>query len=112
VSATRRRIPFGILVQAVCDAAGEDVSDVYTGCRHEAVVAARRAIVLLARRHTTMSFQEIARRLGRRTHSGVYQMHLAAHGTHNEAWLSLLERATELARVRADAVRLSQEERS
>lgn len=74
--------------------------------------AARRAIVLLARRHTTMSFQEIARRLGRRTHSGVYQMHLAAHGTHNEAWLSLLERATELARVRADAVRISQEERS
>lgn len=49
MSPARRLIPFDLLVEAVCEAAGEDVSDVFTRSRRRDLVTARRAIVLLAR---------------------------------------------------------------
>ncbi|GIK18667.1 MAG: hypothetical protein BroJett004_08310 [Planctomycetota bacterium] len=109
MSPAHRLIPFDLLVEAVCEAAGEDVSDVFTRSRRRDLVTARRAIVLLARRHTPLSFEEIARRLGRRTHSGVYEMFLAARMMHGPRWLTLLERSVELARVHADAARTTEE---
>jgi chromosomal replication initiator protein len=57
------------IVETVCARMGIARDDVIGGGRHRRVVLARGVIVHLARELTTQSFPEIARILGRDTHS-------------------------------------------
>ena len=59
------------IVEAAASRLGVDVSDVLGRSRHRRVVAARSIAALLARRHTTLSYPELAVKLGRPNHSSV-----------------------------------------
>lgn len=60
-----------VIVQRVTEAMHLDLSEVMGTSRHKRVVLARGIAAALARRLTTCSFPEIARSLGRPSHSGV-----------------------------------------
>ena len=66
------------VVRASCEAIGVEEQDLTGPGRHRKVVLARGVVVFLAREMTTLSFPEIARVLGRDTHSTV---HTAARRT-------------------------------
>jgi chromosomal replication initiator protein len=66
------------VIRAACESLGVETADLTGPGRHRKVVLARGVVVFLARELTTMSFPEIARSLGRDTHSTV---HTAARRT-------------------------------
>lgn len=66
------------VVRASCEAIGVEEQDLTGPGRHRKVVLTRGVVVFLAREMTTLSFPEIARVLGRDTHSTV---HTAARRT-------------------------------
>lgn len=67
----RRPIQVGLIISDVCAALRIDASDLGGRGRHKRVVMARALITYLARKHTTLSFPEIARALSRPNHSTV-----------------------------------------
>jgi len=75
------------VVRTCCEALAVDPADLVGPGRHRRVVLARGLVVFLAREMTTMSFPEIARALGRDTHSTA---HTAARRT--EAMVAAGER--------------------
>ncbi len=70
-SGTTRPVDLRTLIDAACEVLSVDVGEVLGRGRHPRVVLARSVVSLLARRATTMSFPEIARGLGRASHSTV-----------------------------------------
>ena len=64
----------------VCRLLSIDPGELYSKGRHRRVVLARGVIVRLARELTTMSFPEIARGLGRSSHSTVVTAHTRVLG--------------------------------
>jgi chromosomal replication initiator protein len=75
------------VIRATCESLGVEAADLTGPGRHRKVVLARGVVVFLARELTTMSYPEIARSLGRDTHSTV---HTAARRT--EAMIASGER--------------------
>ncbi len=70
-SAPNRPIKAETIIQASAERLGVDVSDVMGRSRHRRVVAARSIAALLSRRFTTLSYPELAVKLGRPNHSSV-----------------------------------------
>jgi chromosomal replication initiator protein len=72
-SASRPRRPIRIehIAQGACEAVGVDVGEIYGKGRHQRVVLARSLAAYLSRQLTTQSYPEIARALGRPSHSSV-----------------------------------------
>lgn len=64
-------IPFRAIVDAVCRVAGLPPEDVLGRCRRRELVSARCAIVLIAHQHTILSLPDIARTMGRASHSSI-----------------------------------------
>ncbi len=75
LSRSRRPVRFETIVEEVCCLLAIDPNDLYGKGRHKRVVLGRSLIVALAREFTTMSFPEIARGLGRPSHSTVVTAH-------------------------------------
>jgi chromosomal replication initiator protein len=59
------------IIEASAERLGVEVSEVLGRSRHRRVVAARSIAALLARRHTTLSYPELAVKLNRPNHSSV-----------------------------------------
>lgn len=70
-SMPRRPIPFAVIAAEVCRELRVDPADLSGKGRHKRVVLARAACSYLARALTTLSFPEIAKAMGRPTHSTV-----------------------------------------
>ena len=68
-SGPARRVRAETIIKSACERLGVEVSDVMGRSRHRRVVAARSIAALLARRHTTLSYPELAQKLGRPNHS-------------------------------------------
>jgi len=66
-----RRVRAEAIIRSACERLGVEVSDVMGRSRHRRVVAARSIAALLARRLTTLSYPELAQKLGRPNHSSV-----------------------------------------
>lgn len=73
--ASRRPVRVEHIIAKTCDALGVDTADLAAPTRHKRVVLARAVITHLARQMTTMSFPEIARAIGRPSHSTVITAH-------------------------------------
>lgn len=71
----KRPIRFDAIVAVVCGALGVLVSDLGAPSRHPKVVLAREMVTHLGRQHTTLSYPEIARAIGRPNHSTVITSH-------------------------------------
>jgi chromosomal replication initiator protein len=65
-------VRIGEIIAQVCRATGVDAPQLAGAGRHRRVTLARGLIAWLARRHTTMSFPEIARAIGVQSHSSVH----------------------------------------
>ena len=59
------------VLESVCDQMGVGIEEVLGRSKHAVVVSARSVAAMLAREHTTFSYPEIARSLGRSNHSTV-----------------------------------------
>ncbi len=59
------------IIDAAAERLGVDVAEVMGRSRHRRVVVARSIAALLARKHTTLSYPELAVKLGRPNHSSV-----------------------------------------
>jgi chromosomal replication initiator protein len=70
-AAPRRPRRFEPIAERVCERLGVELSEALGRGRHGRVVLARGLICVLARELTTLSYPELARRLGRRNHSTV-----------------------------------------
>lgn len=70
-AAPAQRVRVESIIDASAERLGVDVSDVLGRSRHRRVVAARSIAAVLARRHTTLSYPELATKLGRPNHSSV-----------------------------------------
>ncbi len=71
-SAAQRPVRIAEVIEGVCEASGVQCADLLGSGRHRRVVAARGLAAHLAREMTMLSFPEIARALGRSTHSTVH----------------------------------------
>jgi chromosomal replication initiator protein len=67
---TNVRIP--TIIDAACEALGVERSECLGASRHRRAVLARGVIALLAREFTTRSYPEIAKAMGRSTHSTIH----------------------------------------
>ena len=67
---TNVRIP--TIIDATCEALGVERSECLGASRHRRAVLARGGIALLAREFTTRSYPEIAKAMGRSTHSTIH----------------------------------------
>ncbi len=67
-----RPVRIGEIVQAVCTVLGVEREDLLGASRHRRIVCARGLTSHLAREMTTLSFPEIARALGRSSHSTIH----------------------------------------
>lgn len=63
------------IVAETCNAACVTPGEIRGPRRSPRIVAAREVCVVLARRHTAASYPEIARAIGRTTHSTVFEAH-------------------------------------
>jgi len=70
-----RPVGLDLIVSEVCRALNVELDELLGRGRHKRVVLAREMVTLLARRMTTSSFPEIARALGRPSHSTVVTAH-------------------------------------
>jgi chromosomal replication initiation ATPase DnaA len=64
-------VPFADILNVVCYLLEVTAEDLASGSRHPRIVAARRYITRLSREFTTLSYPEIASRIGRPNHSTV-----------------------------------------
>jgi len=71
----RRPVRIETIIAQTCTALGVDAPDLGAPTRHKRVVLARAIVTHLARELTTMSFPEIARAIGRPSHSTVITAH-------------------------------------
>jgi len=70
-SGAARRVRAEEIIRSASERLGVEVSDVLGRSRHRRVVAARSIAALLSRRMTTLSYPELAQKLGRPNHSSV-----------------------------------------
>ena len=79
--AVTRPVGLDSIVDEVCRALSVELDELLGRGRHKRVVLAREMVTLLARRMTTSSFPEIARALGRPSHSTVVTAHNRVRGS-------------------------------
>ena len=66
-----RPMSYSTIAELVCETFGVTIEDCAGTTRHKRVTLARELTVVLAREFTTLSFPEIARKMGRPNHSTV-----------------------------------------
>lgn len=81
------------IITAVCKAAGIDFGTLSGKGRHVRVCRAREACVVLLRKHTVLSYPDIARAMGKgsKQHASVMSMHNRAATPNDEREKILLE---------------------